>query len=309
MACQSLGLELAIILDATENAAAMASLPAKGAPGHVWIGLHDTQVENVWTWLPNNIPGDYTNWGKGEPNQWVDGNEDHNCPHNCTVMKTWDGEWNDQPCTYERAYVCKNLCPTPPLPPSPPSAPASGPVSLHGDPMFNHNGKGQHFWLKENVSVPLLLWEHDGHKMRLNGVTFANAETGHQWFKEISLISDGGRAFGVHVSSKSDKLSLLSDVNGTLMRAGIFDLEVTSKGTKNNPESVTTIRAGGMKFALMAARAHKFADPEDQQKYAHVNLKMPEGLATGATGLLAELAGTQPMSVATKVLLRSPSSK
>ena len=189
------------------------------------------------------------------------------------------------------------------------STPSGDPISVHGDPMFQHNGKGQHFWLKENVSVPLLLWEHDGHKMRLNGVTFANAETGHQWFKEISLISDGGRAFGVHVSSKSDKLSLLSDVNGTLMRAGIFDLEVTSKGTKNNPESVTTIRAGGMKFALMAARAHKFADPEDQQKYAHVNLKMPEGLATGATGLLAELAGTQPMSVATKVLLRSPSSK
>lgn len=122
--CQSLGLELAIILDAEDNERALASTAGKDAK-QLWIGSHDQDVEGKWTWLPNNIPATYTNWAPGEPNSWNgDSMED------CTIMKGWDGQWNDISCDNEFAYICENAgnCPkyfpTPPPPSPAPSPPA-----------------------------------------------------------------------------------------------------------------------------------------------------------------------------------------
>ena len=42
----------------------------------------------------------FTNWAPGEPN-------DQNGVENCVEFYTRDGQWNDMPCTYSRAYVCK----------------------------------------------------------------------------------------------------------------------------------------------------------------------------------------------------------
>ena len=86
----------------------------------------------------------------------------------------------------------------------------------------------------------------------------------------------------------------------------VLDVSTKFVGPKTLQKAVQVIKAGGMTFELTAESAHKFADAVQQSKYAHVNLKMPNGLAKDATGLFAELAGAQPMSGATKALLRSP---
>ena len=184
-------------------------------------------------------------------------------------------------------------------------------LSVHGDPMFQHDGKGQHFWLKEGVFSPLLEWKSDdGHTMSLQGLVVANAETGHQWFKQVALVRDGKQVldtkafFGTKpmLAMSGEGLALPGETNTT----ALVDMDTKLVGPKPNQKAVTTVKAGGMKFELTAESAHKFADAAQQQKYAHVNVKMPDGLADGATGLFAELAGAQPMSDATKALLRSP---
>jgi len=180
---------------------------------------------------------------------------------------------------------------------------ASAPVSVHGDPMFQHDGKGQHFWLKEHVLSELLSWSKDGHKYTLHGKVIANTETGHQWFKQIVLKSDDIEAFSASMTRADDlKPTLLTSSNSSL---GV-DSQLKVEGHESNPKSVTYVDAGGMKFALTAEGAHKYSDSVQQEKYSHVNVKMPEGLVKDATGLFAELAGAQPMSDATKALLRSP---
>lgn len=125
-ACQSQGLGLAVIFDAADNAAALASIPTDKSPvsSRVWIGSHDRTIEGAWTWLPSNIPVGYTNWSPGEPNSFQQGQED------CTVMKTWNGEWNDIACGNEFAYICENAdqCPKYFPAPPPPSEPASPPL-------------------------------------------------------------------------------------------------------------------------------------------------------------------------------------
>lgn len=189
-------------------------------------------------------------------------------------------------------------------------------VAVHGDPMFQHDGKGQHFWLKEGVLSPLLDWtSDDGHKMSLQGLTVANAETGHQWFKQIALVRDGKQVFDAKAGFSTKPVLAMSGnddgLDGLLGLApgnttAVVDASTKFVGPKANQKAVQVIKAGGMTFELSAESAHKFADAAQQSKYAHVNVKMPNGLVPSATGLFAELAGAQPMSGATKALLRSP---
>ena len=174
--------------------------------------------------------------------------------------------------------------------------------------MFQHDGKGQHFWIKEGVLTALLDWESDdGHKMSLQGLTVANTETGHQWFKQIALVSDGEQVFGATTAvGTKPVLSMFGGASSVGNTTTSFDVETKFVGPKANQKAVTTIKAGGMAFELTAESAHKFADAAQQKKFAHINVKMPEGLVKGATGLFAELAGAQPVSEATKAMLRTP---
>ena len=182
-------------------------------------------------------------------------------------------------------------------------------VAVHGDPMFQHDGKGQHFWIKEGVLTALLDWESDdGHKMSLQGLTVANAETGHQWFKQIALVRDGKQVFGAKAGFGTKPVLAMS---GDVLRAprnttAVLDVSTKFVGPKTLQKAVQVIKAGSMTFELTAESAHKFDDAAQQKKFAHINVKMPEGLVKGATGLFAELAGAQPVSEATKALLRTP---
>jgi len=188
-----------------------------------------------------------------------------------------------------------------PPPPAPPAAPVGS--SMHGDPMFQHDGKSQHFWLKEGVLSPLLEWTSDdgSHKMSLQGVTVANPETGHQWFKQIALVRDGKQVLSSEVVVGDKPTLALSSLDSKTV---IIDTFV--KGNGDDAKDVTGVSLGGMTFELSAESAHKFDDAAARAKYAHVNVKLPNGLIEGATGLFAELAGAKPMSEATKALLRSP---
>jgi len=179
---------------------------------------------------------------------------------------------------------------------------ACTPDSVHGDPMFQHDGKGQHFWIKEGVLTALLRWKSDdGHEMSLQGLTVANTETGHQWFKQIALMSDGKKVLSSEVVFDDKPTLALSSLDTSIVTIDSF-----VKGNGVDAKNVTGVSAGGMTFELTAESAHKFADTVQRSKYAHVNVKMPNGLAKDATGLFAELAGAQPMSDATKALLASP---
>ena len=134
-ACQAQGLELAVILDAEDNAAALTA--TGGAASQVWIGSHDQDTEGMWTWLPNNIPATWTNWAPGEPNSY-NGNE----LEDCTVMRGWDGTWNDIPCDNEFQSICENAdqcpkyfpTPPPPSPPVPPPVTTDGSAEVYDDP-------------------------------------------------------------------------------------------------------------------------------------------------------------------------------
>ena len=54
-------------------------------------------------------------------------------------------------------------------------------------------------------------------------------------------------------------------------------------------------QAPGFRFSIESMPARKFADPADQIKYAHLNLKFDEGdFPTFSDGFLAQLAGVPP---------------
>lgn len=67
---------------------------------HTWIGIHDTTKEGNFTWIDNSEV-DYLNWGKNEPNNYKNRDED------CGELRTNPNDWNDFPCKKKRPYVCK----------------------------------------------------------------------------------------------------------------------------------------------------------------------------------------------------------
>ena len=98
--CRTLGMDLAIVRSAADNAAIKAI--AGGSNWDVWIGLHDKTTENRWVWVDGSNAV-YTNWEPGEPNN--QGNED--CVHMRRIPSRPDGKWNDAPCSLKLPFVCQ----------------------------------------------------------------------------------------------------------------------------------------------------------------------------------------------------------
>ena len=59
---------------------------------------------------------------------------------------------------------------------------------------------------------------------------------------------------------------------------------------------------GGFQFQVSSSAARKYTSAFDQRKYSHLNLQLKQ-MPTGAHGLLAELAGEQPLSEETRSFL------
>jgi hypothetical protein len=131
-ACQSLGLDLASIHSAAENAAVRAIIAVSNT--FAWIGATDEVSEGTWGWS-DGTPWDYSNWAPSEPNSYLGADED------CAVMygTVQNGPWNDAPCSGSGVYgaVCR-VTPSPP-PPSPPPPSPSPPTWLPFDPNPNSN--------------------------------------------------------------------------------------------------------------------------------------------------------------------------
>ncbi|KAI7811214.1 putative C-type lectin domain family 4 member E [Triplophysa rosa] len=69
----------------------------------MWIGLSDMENEGVMQWVDNSAV-DVKFWISGEPN---DAREDEDCVHMVSSYPPKQN-WNDQPCTEERRWICEN---------------------------------------------------------------------------------------------------------------------------------------------------------------------------------------------------------
>jgi len=70
--------------------------------GAAWIGFTDAKREGHFIWTnPFYRHNKYTHWHKGEPND-----SGHN--EDCTsIIKGWNGEWNDANCNGKLPFVCE----------------------------------------------------------------------------------------------------------------------------------------------------------------------------------------------------------
>ncbi|KAM8966905.1 collectin-12 [Pelodytes ibericus] len=70
--------------------------------GNFWIGLTDTEDENVWKWLDGSIPT-YTNWKPGQPDNWT---PEQGPGEDCAGL-IYSGLWNDFHCQDYNNYICE----------------------------------------------------------------------------------------------------------------------------------------------------------------------------------------------------------
>ena len=120
-----MGGRLAYISSASDNDAIVALMNGNANVDKVWIGLNDKQQEGTYKWVrevhSNDVsqiplmPGDYANWGSGEPSQSTPGKD---CVH--VVAST--GNWHTRSCDQTKPSVCMGVAP-PPSPPQPPFNP------------------------------------------------------------------------------------------------------------------------------------------------------------------------------------------
>jgi len=68
-----------------------------------WIGGRDIEVEGTWSWIDNS-PWNYTNWNRVQP-------DNARNIEDCLEIgyHAYAEEWNDLPCTYKLASVCKKI--------------------------------------------------------------------------------------------------------------------------------------------------------------------------------------------------------
>jgi hypothetical protein len=96
LACQAIGLDLAVPGSAGENTFLLGLLPS-GWTDSSWFGLNDLAVEGTFRTVAGALPT-YNRWAGGEPNNY-NGNED------CAQMTS--GGWNDLDCNSLLSAVCE----------------------------------------------------------------------------------------------------------------------------------------------------------------------------------------------------------
>ena len=125
--CASLGMELAAVKSAAEQAALNAALselePENTVHGvMIWIGARASSAPADaagFAWLDGTPVGSFANWREGTPNG----------PGLCVTVYQHKGQyvWNNVACTGTRSFACSDGLPHPPIAPSPPRPPAPPP--------------------------------------------------------------------------------------------------------------------------------------------------------------------------------------
>eukprot|EP00058_Branchiostoma_floridae_P003424 XP_002588912.1 hypothetical protein BRAFLDRAFT_89100 [Branchiostoma floridae] len=99
-ACGEDGGTLAMPRDAETNAF-LISLYKSVRDRHFWIGLHDRREEGSFEWVDGSALGTYSNWGPGEPNNYMD-NQD------CVLYAASPKEkWHQYPCDWLLRFICQ----------------------------------------------------------------------------------------------------------------------------------------------------------------------------------------------------------
>merc|ERR1740117_288339 len=103
--------------------------------------------------------------------------------------------------------------------------------TIHGDPMFRHNGEGFKFTIPVGRPTDLLSWGggkggeggEGGQPLAvLSGTAFERARTGNQWFDSLALTVGGKEVFNVSVA-KVARGSLRLVVDGALQNPSDVD--------------------------------------------------------------------------------------
>ena len=99
--CQTMyGTHLATIKSLAENNDVVDVISATNiTSNYVWIGYNDIDNEGTWVWLGDTQNDTFTNWGSGQPNGSVAGED-------CAHIYADSGLWNDQSCSLLIPFVC-----------------------------------------------------------------------------------------------------------------------------------------------------------------------------------------------------------
>lgn len=99
--CINLGGVLAVPSSIQENDFIVELIPENEA---VWIDCNDREVEGTWECQEDNVKVTYSNWGIGEPNDDMRGED-------CAVISMMPvnvkRKWNDTKCNLDHRAVCK----------------------------------------------------------------------------------------------------------------------------------------------------------------------------------------------------------
>ncbi|XP_051810651.1 C-type lectin domain family 4 member M-like [Acanthochromis polyacanthus] len=97
-ACIAVGADLVSIESRQEQVFVNGIL---NAGQQVWIGLTDSYTEGVWKWV-DGTSVTTTYWQPGQPNSY---GGDQDCGE--FVQKSSLGEWNDEGCSHDQAWICE----------------------------------------------------------------------------------------------------------------------------------------------------------------------------------------------------------
>ncbi|KAJ1191067.1 hypothetical protein NDU88_000384 [Pleurodeles waltl] len=98
--CEAMSATLVIIKSNEEQQFLKKQIHGKGES--YWIGLTDSEEENVWKWSDGTIPT-FTNWKSGQPDNWGAG---HTPGEDCAGLHI-GGLWNDFTCDDGLKYICE----------------------------------------------------------------------------------------------------------------------------------------------------------------------------------------------------------
>lgn len=179
------------------------------------------------------------------------------------------------------------------------------PSSLEHPPHFHIDGKETRLFLKSGSETPLLTFPTSGGMLSLVGSTTGREVD--EWFESFSLVTDNSKAAvniqaGKPLSSSMPTKTLGVRVDGEpLPHAGLqashraMGVAVMARALPDKSEDGEAVE----EVTIWSPEFELTVTSDKHSTGRHLNMKM-NALPPGATGLLAELAGAQPMSMMAK---------